>query len=90
MNRMEKAFREDCARNMAHGEPGVIPSKQLAEQAIAGMADIVRELNELRLFKAGVPWPEIQNAAYHAHVPEVLAWVAAHNWQMSTPKQAGE
>ncbi len=30
----------------------IIPSKQLAEQAIAGMADIVRELNELRAFKA--------------------------------------
>jgi chromosome segregation ATPase len=27
-------------------------SKQIAEQAIAGMADIVRELNELREFKA--------------------------------------
>jgi hypothetical protein len=30
----------------------IIPSKQTAEQAIAGMADIVRELNELRAFKA--------------------------------------
>ena len=48
MNRMEKAFQEDCARNMARSEPGINQSKQLAEQAIAGMADIVRELDELR------------------------------------------
>lgn len=33
-----------------------VPSKQLAEQAIAGMAELVRELNELRQLKTGVPW----------------------------------
>ena len=49
---------------------------------------ICEELESLRKFKAGVPWPEIQNAAYHAHVPEVLAWVAANNWQISNPEAA--
>lgn len=35
---------------------GSVPNVQIAEQAIAGMAEMVRELNELRAFKASVPW----------------------------------
>ncbi len=58
-----------------------VPSKQLAEQAIAGMAELVRELNELRKFKAGVPWMCIRDAAYGntKAAERVQAWWRANN-----------
>lgn len=66
-----------------------VPSKQLAEQAIAGMADIVRELNELRQFKAGVPWEALE---YCINVADRSApnpqTVRAYNWlTANAPKE---
>ena len=72
----------------------IIPSKQVAEQAIAGMAELARELNELRAFKAGVPWEALVQCAsgagnvYGASSTDINAaflWLDAN-----TPKEAGE
>ena len=67
----------------------IIPSKQVAEQAIAGMAELVRELNELRAFKAGVPWESLRMLSqWPCERPALFAdvWIAAN----APEQEAGE